>query len=186
MNKTYTKQSIKAKLSLMNNLCEEAWTIADEICNIFAPNSDDDIYELMTEIQERSRTDVDEIMEDLEKRGYFDEANIPDGLELNPVKVKVDDYHSIELSYPLKKGSLVSYITGIDPEALGSGTLYRAKNGMLVDLTYIEQKKGEIAESSGLNKDNENLDVYLYENPSAEDFTYKCSVSMADMVDICN
>lgn len=185
-NKSYTKQSIKAILTLMTNLCEEAWNFADELCTVLAPNSDDDIYGLMTEIQERSRTDVDEIMNDLEKGGYFNEANISDGPELNPVNIKVDNWHTIELDCPLKEGSLVSYVSSGDPEAISSGILYRTKDNVLKDLAYVEQKNGYLAECSGLDRDNEDLDIYLYEDPSREDFTYKCHVFIDDIIHAIN
>ena len=176
-----TKQAIRAKLALMVNLCDEAWKIGDELCRTLAPNGEDDIYELMTEIQERSRTDVDEIMNILEENKYFEEANIEGGEKLDPINVKIRDWYDIELSYPLKTGALVSYISAGDPEALGGGIVYRDMSGVLVDLAYIEQKKGEIAELTGLSKDNEDLDLYLYENPYSEEYTYKNRIMMDDI-----
>lgn len=53
-----------------------------------------------------------------------------------------------------------------------------------IDILYAEVKKGELAEVSGLDSDNNDVDVMIYENPYQEDYTRKFQLEHLDMENV--
>lgn len=70
---------IEAKIREAVNLAAQTKNVCDELCDMVTGVPDDDIYELITRIQEGSATDVDEIMAHLKTKGYgkFVFADVP-------------------------------------------------------------------------------------------------------------
>ena len=164
------KSRLKATIELMLNLAEESWKVGSMICNELVPGGDDDIYELMTRIQEGSISDADECMSALERAGYL--TDMEEGTETVPTSVKVNNNLSVEVSTLLNSGSLVSYASGADPEAIGAGIMYRTKNGNEIDIVYVERNTGFIAEAKKLSLEGNDIHVCVYDDPFSEDYTY--------------
>lgn len=76
---TETTDLIEEKVKEAIDLAAQTKIACNELCDMVTDVPDDDIYELITLIQECSVTDVDEIMARLKKRGYdeFVFADVP-------------------------------------------------------------------------------------------------------------
>lgn len=79
-------------------------------------------------------------------------------------------------------GSLCAYTNETDEEVRRVGILYRGKDGYGIDLALAEVKRGEIASAVGLKKDNDDIDVYLWADPSTDNFTLNCHISHDDII----
>lgn len=76
---TETTDPIEEKVRETVDLAARTKIACDKLCDMVTDVPDDDIYELITLIQEGSVTDVDEIMARLKTKGYdeFDFADVP-------------------------------------------------------------------------------------------------------------
>lgn len=93
-----TKNEIKARLMLAINLAGQAKRLLDEVCDKLAPSAEDDIFDILNRIQDCETTDIDEVMTGIEEAGYFEELGIPEGREVKPVRVKVNNHLGIEVT----------------------------------------------------------------------------------------
>ena len=174
-----TKSDIKARLSLAINLAEQAKGLLDEVCDNLAPSAEDDIFDICNQIQDCELTDVDEAIAELEAAGYFKELGIPDGEEIKPAQVKVNNYLGIEVRTPLLDCDYLETFVGNSDYGPQAGVVYVSKDGDLLDLAMAEQKQGEYARQDG--ESGEDITIYSYGNPFSEDYTSKDSISKVDI-----
>ena len=166
-----TKNDIKARLMLAINLAEQVKGLLDEVCDKLAPAAEDDIFDLCNQIQDCEMTDIDEAMTELEEAGFFEEFGIPEGREIKPAQVKVNNCLGIEVRTPLLSGDYLEAHVGNSDYGPQAGVVYVSKDKDLIDLVMAEQKQGEYAKQD--RESGEDITIYSWGDPFSEDYTLK-------------
>ena len=179
----FTKKQAKAWAKLMRNLSEEAFEIGEKLCKEITPERYDERYATLYEKLQKAKECYQMFDEFLVRNKLIEESALKEGDECFSTKVKVTGVNTVELSQPLKNGSLNVYTGVADYGTPNAGIVYESKKGTLLDIAYVEQKKGELAKDKKDPENNEDLDVYIFSNPYTEDYTQKFALSGDDIKD---
>lgn len=174
-----TKNEIKARLMLAINLAAQAKGLLDEVCDKLAPAAEDDIFDICNQIQDCEMTDIDEVMTKIEEAGVFEEFGIPEGREVKPAQIKVNNCLGIEVRTPLLSGDYLETHVGNSDYGPQAGVVYVSKDEDLIDLVLAEQKQGEYAKQD--KESGEDITIYSWDNPFTEEYTFK-SLIRKDMI----
>lgn len=175
-----TKNEIKAQLQLMISFSQCSRIIGDCICQNLAPDGDDELYDLMTEIQD-GESNWDDISSKFENLNCLKEQLIEDGKPVATQYVNIEN-NTIEVGVKYPDGEkLENYLLENDETFQAGSVYYPADNG-IIDLISAEIKKGEFAKIFDLPQNNKDINLYVWSNPNSEDFTHKFSISHADIM----
>lgn len=178
-----TKQVIKARLELLKNLAEEAAKIEEQLCEDLTESLDDDIYTLLDEVRYGERSDIDEVMNELEENGYFAEAKIADGegIILPHIDLSNNGYIMDMILEIPGEAAFVASANYAGNESAQVSLSYRAPGQSLIDLAMVEVKMNDLAEISHLSRNNKDVDLYVWEDLTTEDYTRKTRFSYEDL-----
>lgn len=170
-----TKQAIKARLNLLVNLAEEVAKIETQLCEDLTESLDDDIYTLLDEVRYGERADIDEVMKDLEENGYFSEAKITDGEEVILPHISLNDNgYIMDMTLEIPgEAAFVASANYAGDESAQMSLSYRTPGQSLIDLAMAEVKMNDLAEVSHLERDNKDVDLYVWEDLTTDDYTRK-------------
>ena len=175
-----TKQRVKATLELAVNMAQQTKKLLDTLQEDIQPDAFVSNY--ISKIQTCEKTDVKKIMEALETFGYFKGMEEGEKFTYPQVSVNPNIPTDIEVSIPGKNGErLTAYVYESDFGTLQAGTVYYDKDNSPLDLSLAEIKKGELAENSGLDKDNQDIDLMVWSDPHNEDYTNSYRISHDDI-----
>ncbi len=168
-----TKESIRAKLRYMEALYDQARKLGDQICKELGDEAGDDfMYDLLNDVADG--TPGDEAFDTLEDEGYLDDLD--DGEEITIPKIEINAanpiYSSLKIS--LANGGYFEACTGrSDSGTYQAALLYWTPKGDPIDLTFVEMKRGELAEAVGkpARIKNQDIDIVVFPNPFEEDET---------------
>lgn len=175
-----TKNDVKAKVALMVSLATATKKMYNDILDSFKENMDDGLFDLLNMVQDNEITSVDEIMVELES--YTSEME--DGEPMDLPYIKVDHIGSIEAGVTYPDGSkLVGYLCESDCGTWQAGGMLYTKEGSPVDLCMAEIKKGDLAETAKLARDNKDVEIYAWAYVYNEDYSHKFIVKNDDILD---
>lgn len=177
-----TKNEVRAKVELMTNLAAELAKLQDSIVE---HTGNSQIYELLNHVRMTAESSPSRIMSLLEEYGYFKDAGITEEGEtvlVPTISINKDYISDIEASLPLgDKGRLTAYTNLSDSGTYQTGTMYYDKDDFPVDLTLSEIKKSELAETHGMDKDNRDIEMYLWTDPCGN-FAMRHRMTYEDIV----
>lgn len=177
-----TKQRVKATLELAVNMAQQTKKLLDTLQTDIMQQPDAFIPAYMSKIQNCEKTDANKMMEDLEVFGYLKGMEEGEKLTCPQVSVNPNIPTDIEVSIPIKDSErLTAYVHESDFGTLQAGTVYYDKDNSPLDLSLAEIKKGELAENSGLDKDNQDIDLMVWSDPHNEDYTNSYRISHDDI-----
>ena len=178
-----TKKQAEAWAKLMRNLSEEAFLIGEKFCKEITPERYDERYATLYEKLQKTKECYQMFDKFLVENKLIEESALKEGDDCSPTMVKVMGINTVELSLPLKNGSLNTYTDVADYGTPNAGIMYKSDKGTPLDVTYVEQNKSELAKDKESPDNNEDLDVYIYSDPHTEDYTHMFTLTGDDIKD---
>ncbi len=131
-----------------------------------------------------SYKDIDKFMEAIEGYGVLEGMEKGNEELPYPYLYANKDYPVfMEMKCPINTGGdkLVSYISESDKGTLQAGVMYETVNENKYDLCMAERKTGDLAEVKGYDRDNEDVDIYMWDDITQEDYTYSSRIKKEDI-----
>lgn len=177
-----TKEILRTQVSLLRDLATAATELRTKLAKELG--GEDAMHDILSEVQEGSRTDVDDIIRTLiASTDALD--NMPEGTPEDTPYLKYTNTCNMELGMRYTSGEkLASYLSESDFGTYQAGALYYTADESPVDLTMAEIKKGELAEIHGYSKDNKDVDIMVWGNVTDEDYSSKYVIRHADILDV--
>jgi hypothetical protein len=122
-------------------------------------------------------------MKDLAELGYLKDMpeESENGNERPPVTVGLTCDTYLNIKVPVDGGVLEAFESESDFGIYQVGIVYDCNdnvNSAVFDLALAEVKKGELAENSGLDpENNKDIDLYVFGDQTTEDYSEKISLS---------
>jgi len=131
--------------------------------------------------------DVNYFMDTIEGYGVLE--GMEEGEEkLSLPYIEIDKNYPLisELKMPINKAGdkLVVGISESDFSTYQANVIYETANQNTFDLLMAERKSGDLAEVHGLARDNEDIDLYVWDDITQEDYTYKYVVKKDDIDEV--
>lgn len=88
----------------------------------------------------------------------------------------------MELGIQYQNGDrLSSYLSESDAGTYQTGAVYYNEEQSPIDICMAEIKKGELARVNHKEDDNRDIDIYVWDDPFTEDYTYKKTIPFQDI-----
>ena len=187
----FTKNDIRARIEQIQRLETEVKSLRAYLVDTVSKTQGFDIGRKVTFDNILSigtlEGDIDKCMASLEERGLFEGLQEGDEVLSYPyLSIQKESPRYVEIACLLNKegDKLVAYTAESDTNTLQAGTVYKTANENLFDLCMVERKQGDLAEVHGLKPDNEDIDIFTWEDITQEDYTHKGCIKKEDIDEI--
>lgn len=104
--------------------------------------------------------------------------NCVEGNENSAPQITIDPNGNVTVKQSVDGGTLVTAICCPDKDGTEQAVLmFENGDGDAFDLAMAEQKRGELAKFDDKDADNKDIDLYVWSDPSTEDYQYKFPLS---------
>lgn len=177
MKSDTSKNNIKARLKIIQNLAEVIDSLAESIFEELAFSEEDDLKDVIV----KNIGNANETIKYISENGYFENAHLKEGApEIIPTLEVFGTICNLSVPVGGKRLTLYNCDWNGTPQ-VGIAYDYNHKTTAPIELVTVEVKRGELAETHGLPENNMDVDIYLYENPYDDDYTQEARVSYNDI-----
>ena len=177
-----TENKIKALLTIAKNLAEINEKIRVEILKNLDVTNDDILNKLLSINADMS---IETIMKYLNDFKHFKNTNIDSGEIIMPPEISLDLntlMFTIAIDAENNNDKIIISNGSADLPSIQAAITYRyAKTNDEIDIAYAEIKKGEIAKAFSLPKNNKNIEVYMFDDPSTESATIAKTINYTEI-----
>ena len=201
-----TKAEVLNRLLFAKNLYKEAFKVVDEISEEVykatvkdVDDDDDETWVLVNFVDDaikklsgstEANAVYNEIMGNDDIKAIFSDDDIEAFLPYPRLSVDKNDPSYISMYVPLMgKGNkvgqdkLVLSTDRCDLNTIQASLIYKSKHACEHDLAFAEVKRGDVAVSDGKNSDNEDVDVYYYEDIFDECYSKKVTITRDEIAE---
>ncbi len=181
-----TKNQIKNRLEQMQKAYEAINVMQKKLWNDISKSKEledveeDQYDELRRDVEGYTGGSFDDILKSLESYG------LEEGEKELPLPYFVPREWSpdfLEIAIPLNETGDKFVLSSADAQeyTMQASLAYQTADGTLIDIALAERKRGELSVISGKKPDNEDVDLYTYQDPTTEDWQNLYTLKYEDL-----
>lgn len=176
-----TKANVQEMLEMIDNLSRQIEVIQQGLLD--AAELEDVVFDAVNMIKDGEMT-AEEAWNEIEL--CYEDLEEGDNTFKAP-KLIVDSqwFQYVKLVQPVPGGCLIAETSTSDFDTRQMGLEYQQGDACTpIDLALAEVKRGEIALNDGKNADNQDVDVYVYSDPTTEGFVSRFSLKYDELLEL--